>query len=394
MAAGAAAAPALKPVEEVFDRARALAADGRRKRALELIEGDPNLSTDADLQYLRGLILSWEGDYDEARAELQSVLLGHPDYVDARIALANVERWSKRPEAALEILEEPVPGQGFEVGVEYLRAELQYELHRYRDSAHTLDLLLEQHPKHAQARGLRKLAFRNGAKSEVEIEARRETFSDTRDDWREYTARFRRNTPAGPLSVTLGQARRNGIRSERVEFEMYPVLRDGTYFWVGGGGSPDGTLFPHYTAGAEIFQRVRRGLEVSGGIRRLGFRDSPINIFTGSATNYIGNWSFAARGFYIPSLDIGNRAVQLSARRDLGLRSSVSIRYGIGSSVERIESVNDLALLRSRALMGTLRVSVTPRFDWRVEAGYTRQRLGQLPGLHTFIVSSGLVWLF
>ncbi len=385
---------ALAPVGSTYDRARKLAYDGRRARALAIVETDPRLSTDADLQYLRGLILSWEGRYDEARSELQTVLLAHPDYVDARLALANVERWNKRPEVALRVLEEPVPGQGFEVGVEFARADLQYELRRYSESARTLDRLLEHQPKHPQARGLRKLAFRNGAKTEIETNARREIFSDGRDPWREYQVQLRRATSLGLASLTVSQARRVGIHSERAEFEMYPDLRDGTYMWVGVGVSPDGVLYPGYTAGAEVFQRVKRGLEVSAGFRRLGFQERPLTMYTGSGTHYVGDWSFAARGFFIPSFKEGNRALQLSARRELGLRASVGVRYGRGSSVEEIENVRDLALLRSSALMGSLRTSLTPRFDWKVEAGYTRQRLRDRPALDSFIVTSSLVLLF
>ncbi len=51
---------------------------------------------DVDARLVYGLMLSWDGRYDEARAELQRVLTQTPEYTDARVALMNVEWWSGR----------------------------------------------------------------------------------------------------------------------------------------------------------------------------------------------------------------------------------------------------------------------------------------------------------
>ncbi len=57
---------------------------------------------DVDARLLYGLVLSWEGRYDEARPVLQQVLTQAPAYTDARVALMNVEYWSGHSAAALE----------------------------------------------------------------------------------------------------------------------------------------------------------------------------------------------------------------------------------------------------------------------------------------------------
>ena len=49
---------------------------------------------DVDARLLYGLVLSWSGLYDDARRELEQVLVQAPGYTDARVALANVEWWS------------------------------------------------------------------------------------------------------------------------------------------------------------------------------------------------------------------------------------------------------------------------------------------------------------
>ena len=55
-----------------------------------------------DARLLYGLVLSWEGRYDEARPVLQQVLTQAPAYTDARVALMNVEYWSGHSTEALE----------------------------------------------------------------------------------------------------------------------------------------------------------------------------------------------------------------------------------------------------------------------------------------------------
>src|SRR5689334_14495356 len=89
--------------DDVIARARAAAADGRRAEGITLLE--QHLATsprDVDARLVYGLILSWDGQYDRARAALREVLAQAPEYMDARVALMNVEWWSGHNDAARE----------------------------------------------------------------------------------------------------------------------------------------------------------------------------------------------------------------------------------------------------------------------------------------------------
>ena len=57
---------------------------------------------DVDVRLVYGLMLSWEGRYDDARRELRRVLEQTPTYTDARVGLMNVEWWSNHLPAARE----------------------------------------------------------------------------------------------------------------------------------------------------------------------------------------------------------------------------------------------------------------------------------------------------
>ena len=89
--------------EDVLSKARDAARSGHRTEALSMLEAHLVRSpSDVDARLLYGLVLSWEGRYDEARPALQEVLAQAPTYTDARLALMNVEYWSGHAAEAKE----------------------------------------------------------------------------------------------------------------------------------------------------------------------------------------------------------------------------------------------------------------------------------------------------
>src|SRR5579871_5757159 len=86
---------------QVLAKGRELATTGHRPEAIEFLR--KRLEThpwDSDSRLLLGLVLSWEGRYDEARREIEAVLEGHPQYTDALLALVNDDLWAGNPQHA------------------------------------------------------------------------------------------------------------------------------------------------------------------------------------------------------------------------------------------------------------------------------------------------------
>jgi len=93
--------PLLADTAEVLAQARDLATHKQRPEAVTLLRKHLAEHTkDVDARLLLGAILSWEGEYEEARSELNRVLASSPDYSDAILALINVELWDDHPERA------------------------------------------------------------------------------------------------------------------------------------------------------------------------------------------------------------------------------------------------------------------------------------------------------
>lgn len=83
--------------QDTLSRARELATAGQRAEALRMLEAHLiSNPADNDARTLYGIVLSWDGRYEEARAVLQRAIEIDPKNDDARQALANVDRWSRR----------------------------------------------------------------------------------------------------------------------------------------------------------------------------------------------------------------------------------------------------------------------------------------------------------
>ncbi|HUK87147.1 MAG TPA: tetratricopeptide repeat protein, partial [Terriglobales bacterium] len=143
------AAPALlraqAPPQDPVAKARALAYSGREHRAQalailqEYLKQDP---TDSDARTLYGIVLSWEGRYDESRAQLEQVLATHPYHGDATPALVRVELWSDHPAHAEQLATAYLQQKPKDTEMMYLLARAQRNQNRYKDALHTLDQLL------------------------------------------------------------------------------------------------------------------------------------------------------------------------------------------------------------------------------------------------------------
>lgn len=81
-----------------------MAHSGQRKKAIQLAEGYLKQNENSDVRVLLGLMLSWEGKYDQARQQFETVLKKNPQNSDASKGLANVEIWSGHSQKALIVI--------------------------------------------------------------------------------------------------------------------------------------------------------------------------------------------------------------------------------------------------------------------------------------------------
>jgi YaiO family outer membrane protein len=339
---------------------------------------------DSDASVMQGLILSWEGRYDEARKPLQAVLAREPDYSDAVLALFSVEMWSGNPAQAEQLAREAIERRpGYEP---YLEAQSKA-------------LARVQSDREAAAPGKAGADWRelsNGPSWQAVVSHSSTFFSDGRSPWREEQIGVRRLTKLGSFLLRASQSNQYGSSSQLVEIDAYPRLRPGTYAYFNLGYSPDHRHYPHYRLGSELFQGVSHGFEVSGGFRLLRFKEKKIQVYTGSITKYKGNWFFSARTFMTPDSQQGSsRSVQFWVRRYLGDGTNyIGTRYGRGASPFEIRSTLQTGVLSSNTFMAEWNWVLLRRLMFNALAGTSKEDRIERKGLGQNFVDITLSFRF
>jgi YaiO family outer membrane protein len=152
------------------------------------------------------------------------------------------------------------------------------------------------------------------------------------------------------LIARVNRADRFSLVSYQTELDFYPHFRSGTYGYLNAGYSADANLYPKYRLGAELFQSLKKGFEVSGGYRRLSF-GSGVDIYTFSVGKYYRNWLFTTRGFVTPGSPGTSGTALISARYFLGsegLHDYIEFRSSFGASPAQAQTLQDIQILNSR----------------------------------------------
>ncbi|HYW08866.1 MAG TPA: YaiO family outer membrane beta-barrel protein [Longimicrobium sp.] len=152
------------------------------------------------------------------------------------------------------------------------------------------------------------------------------------DPWHLGTVELSRRSPAVALVARASLAERFGQRGAQGEIDAYPRISERVYAYanVGVSGSD---LFPRLRYGGELYGNFARGIEASGGFRRLEFDDEGVTLWTGSVGKYAGNYYASARPFVTRRNGATAVSGTLLARRYFsGPRSFATLVVGAGSA--------------------------------------------------------------
>ncbi len=370
--------------------ARQLATSGKRAAAVTLLKDRLAVRPDDnDARTLLGIVLSWEGRYDEARAELRTVLISSPADADALPALVSVELWSDHPEEAAALAEYGlrVRPDDSVLLVSYARA--CKAMNRDRAALDAVDRALEFDPRNHQALRLRESILENRQHWSVAYGYAYDWFSDGRTGWSEHQINFKRTAGWGAVLLRASQAERFGLRDQQVEADFYPRLRRGTYMYLNAGWTPDHRLYPDHRFGLHIYQSLGHGFEGSLGYTRLGF-STPVNIYVVSLSKYAGEWLLTGQTFITPRPEGTTASYHAGFRRYVGDKSYFGLRYHHGWANERVNSLNDIEVLSADGLNGELFADFGRRFELSLRAGFDRQQR-ILSGALTQYSASGLL---
>lgn len=394
LAASAVAAPLLDGDPVIT--ARTLATTGHRADALALL--DRMLASDGgdtEALLMRGIILSWDRRYDEARRDLHTVLARKPNRGDALSALINLEMWSDHPDQAERLAAAALRTDPANADLLLARAKALDAMARTREAVSVVKQVIAADPANRQAVSLKRDMEDTAHRWEAGFSHTSDWFSDGRQPWREEQVQLSRETSRGSVIGRFSQAGRFGLTSQISELDWYPHLRRGTYAYVNAGYSADAVLYPQYRLGFDLFQSLGGGWEGSGGFRRLGFR-SKVNIYTAALSRYHRKWLFTARTYLTPDSAVGTSySLQFSARRYLrGGRDYWGLRGGWGSAPAEIHSVADIGVLNSTAYAGEFNKRIGGHFNLLLRGGLNQEDRVERAGLYRYYVDLGLYYRF
>lgn len=295
--------------------------------------------SDDDARLLHGLVLSWDGRYDEARQDLAAVVARHPDYRDAVSALIRVEARSGHTAQAEALVRESARRNPRDAAI--YREQLQRDSEAPSSWIAALDQTVEW-------------------------------FSDGRTPWSESRFELQKQTGAGPVLARFSQANRFSLSGRQVEVDAYPRIRRGAYAYLNVGYSPDARLYPRYRLGAELYQALGRGWEASAGFRQLHF-GSNFNLYTPSISKYRGSWMFSGRLYLAPGAAGTTHTVEFQARRYFRGAGYWAVRYGHGSTIAGAQDLSDLQILNASSLSCEVQRTLRRRLLLRGRLGVSRE---------------------
>ena len=356
---GAGSTPVSPPIsndDDILTRARSLSSNKHRPEALALLKTHLEESpTDVDARLLYGLILSWDGRWDEAREALEGVLSQTPGYVDAALALTNVELWSDHPEQADQIVSRFLERTPNHIDLLLARARVMRSLKRPKEEMQALETVLKIDPGNEEALDLRRAVQEASREWKSGYNFNTILFSDHRSAWVEQSASLRRGLNQGSFIFRVSRANQYGYSSTLGEIDWYPSIRPGTYFYLNAGYSPEGILYPTFRAGAELYQSLGHGFEASAGMRRLQFTSTRLNVYTASAGRYHKNWYGSLRTYITPGDPKPSVSFQAQVRRYFGDGERyLSFRYGRGAAPFEIRNLNEIGVLDSSSYSGEI----------------------------------------
>jgi YaiO family outer membrane protein len=325
--------------EEEFSRIRALAFDGRYDEAEPsarlLVSEFPEYG---DARILLGRIIAWQGRYDEAAAVIDTLLMTDPGNLDAAEALSDIRRWSRDRSQQVTLPTDIRAGYLFDT---------------YNEPYDRFWQVFSLGAGHRFSWGTAVAAVNYG------------------------------HISTGPPA---------DISDSDLQFaaEAWPELSGNNYAYVAYAYSP-GRWFPKHRAALELWQSLPAGWAISAGVNYYYF-DHNIFLGTASVEKYLGNYWFAARG-YFHFKDIGvTTSFFLSARRYFGTTDYLQLTVGTGTAPdEPYDILTDLERQKATSARLTWFDQISPRWSYRVGAGWSYEKLSGIAYRNRFEGNVGLI---
>ncbi|REJ84907.1 MAG: YaiO family outer membrane beta-barrel protein [Bacteroidetes bacterium] len=291
-------------LDRLFKRARDFSYAGNHNQArricYKILEKKP---TYYDVRTFIGRTFAWEQQYDNARTELGRVLIEKENDQEALLTLIDVEYWTNNLEVAKEYMRIAVSNYPTSQSVMLKKAKLLLREGEKESAAITLQRVLDINPGNREALVMLNSMNENRLSNKFQVSYSND-FYDIKDAQKLLSAEMGRSFLFGSIIYRASYAEKFNDKGLQSEADAYVRFVKSNYLYLNVGFS-DSKLFPDLRAGVEMFQKLPKSFELSGGYRYLQFSTPGTSIYTGSLGKYHKDYWFSFRTYLTPKVSLG-----------------------------------------------------------------------------------------
>ncbi|HRH65077.1 MAG TPA: YaiO family outer membrane beta-barrel protein [Bacteroidia bacterium] len=372
-------------IDALFKKAREYSFQGNngqaRRICQKILEKKPNYY---DVRTFLGRTYAWDKRYEEARTEFSRVLIEKEDDIEALGALIDVEMWTENYKVASDYLKIALGYYPTSEDLMLRKARLQMRLEQQESASLTLRRILDLNPGNKEALKLLNGMTDARLNNKFQLSFNTDFFDNDRAPQKLASGEIGRSFSFGSIAYRATYAERFSTKGLQSELDGYLRFVKSNYFYLNLGFS-DSKIFPELRAGAEIFQKIPAGFELSGGFRYLQFSNPGTKIYTASLGNYWRNYWFSMRVYLTPKSTIesndflkkSSQTIILNIRNYFGDADNYfGIRLGQGQSPDE-RKITEAGIQRLKSLQGGIEYQRLAFGRWVIKGdiGYSKEEI-------------------
>jgi YaiO family outer membrane protein len=300
-------------------------------------------------EYQRIKTIAFDGDYTTAAVAARKLVNRYPSYGDARILLGRILTWQKdyiNAGAVIDTLLLKEPGNE-----DALSARRDILLWSRENTPVSTDI-----------------------RAGYSFDSFREPYSRF---WQVFNAGAGHRFKWGPAyaglnigNIRIGEPSPSNASELQLEAEAWPTITSKNYADLAYAYSP-GPYFPRHRAAAEVWQILPAGWAISAGLNYYYF-DRSAFIVLASVEKYLGKYWLSLKGFVYLKENGPRTSILLNARRYFNDKDYLQITLGTGAAPdEPFDIQTNLLRLNANTVRLAYNLSVTNKLMMRIGAGYS-----------------------
>lgn len=406
-----------------FEQAYQLAYDGKNISASTmlgtLIHEQPN---ETNIIALWARSLSWNGDYQKARAQFNRIVSADKNNREAWIGAIKNELYAKEYYLALGLANKAVVFMNTDKEIERLRGlaldgvdDIKYNDDGWYNTEDNLyrsvidkNILTENSNKMVNdsskisiVRTDEALESIEDLKKSITVNSSFSVFNEVFDPMSFASISYKHETTLGSIIPRLNYSNRFGINGVQYDIDLYPKITKGMYAYVNYGYSSS-DIYPKHRVGGDVYLNIKGGFEFSAGGRFISFANTDVSLITNSVGYYTGNYYFSLRSYITPSKEnLTSISGNVLIRKYLkSAENYFGVNFGVGYSPELRQLTSQSQVLAETLLyLESQRLSLEYQFPsknalntYSTTLGVIREELSFAPGTFFWSFSAGITY--